>query len=96
VKIDIDLLKKLEKLSHLNVAPEKQEEIVSQLSDILEYVENLSQLDTSTIDSYFSTIEGGTLLRDDIEKTRTEVSQSILKNAPLQEDDFFIVPAIIE
>jgi len=96
VKIDRELLAKLEKLSHLYIVDEKKDEVVSQLSDILEYVENLSELDTSKLDSYFSTIEGGTPLREDIAIDSTEISQSILKNAPKAEDDFFIVPAIIE
>jgi len=96
MKIDLDLLKKLEKLSNLRVDDSKQEEIVSQLSEIVEYVENLSELDTSNIDSYFSTIDGGTPLRGDVANCNTEISESILSNAPMHEDNFFVVPAIIE
>ncbi len=96
MKIDNDLLSKLEKLSHLYIADEKRDEIVSQLSDILAYVENLSELDTSSLDSYFSTLDGGTPLREDKPVSSKEISQKILKNAPEVEDNFFIVPAIIE
>jgi aspartyl-tRNA(Asn)/glutamyl-tRNA(Gln) amidotransferase subunit C len=96
VKIDNELLKKLEKLSHLNIADEKREEIVSELSDILEYVESLSELDTSNIDSYFSTLDGGTPLREDVTNCNQEINKDIINNAPLSEDNFFIVPAIIE
>ncbi len=96
MKIDNELLKKLEKLSHLNVADEKREEIVSELSDILEYVESLSELDTSNIDSYFSTLDGGTPLREDVANCNKEINKDIINNAPLSEDNFFIVPAIIE
>jgi aspartyl-tRNA(Asn)/glutamyl-tRNA(Gln) amidotransferase subunit C len=96
VKLDNKLLEKLENLSHLNISDSKREEIISQLSDILEYVENLSELDTSNIDSYFSTLEGGTPLREDEPYCNKQINESILKNAPLSEDNFFIVPAIIE
>jgi len=96
VKINDDLLKNLEKLSALKVSDNKREEIISQLSDILAYVENLSELDTSNVDSYFSTIEGGTPLREDVVVSSKEISEQILKNAPQTEDNFFIVPAIIE
>jgi len=96
VKINDDLLKNLEKLSALKVSDDKREEIISQLSDILAYVENLSELDTSNVDSYFSTIEGGTPLREDVVISSKEISEQILKNAPQAEDNFFIVPAIIE
>jgi len=96
VKIDLELLTKLEKLSNLNIKDEKKEEIISQLSDILEYVDNLAELDTSNIDSYFSTLDGGTPLREDTPKSNSEVAKEIIKNAPNAKDNFFIVPAIIE
>ena len=96
MKIDLELLAKLEKLSYLNIADEKREKVVSQLSKILEYVENLNELDTNGLESYFSTLTGGTPLREDQPVNSREISQSILENAPQAEDDFFIVPAIIE
>ena len=96
MKIDNDLLKNLEKLSALKVSDDKREEIISQLSDILAYVENLSELDTDNIDSYFSTIEGGTPLREDFVNSSRDISNEILAHAPRAEDNFFIVPAIIE
>ena len=96
MKIDLELLTKLEKLSNLNIKDEKKEEIISQLSDILEYVDNLAELDTSNIDSYFSTLDGGTPLREDTPKSSSEVAKEIIKNAPNAKDNFFIVPAIIE
>ncbi len=96
MKIDLELLTKLEKLSNLNIKDEKKEEIISQLSDILEYVDNLAELDTSNIDSYFSTLDGGTPLREDTPKSNSEVAKEIIKNAPNAKDNFFIVPAIIE
>jgi len=96
VKVDLELLSKLEKLSNLYIADDKKEEVVNQLSNILEYVDNLNELDTSSLDSYFSTLDGGTPLREDNPISSKEVVETILKNAPKVEDDFFIVPAIIE
>ena len=96
MKVDLELLTKLEKLSYLNIAEDKREQVVEQLSEILEYVENLKELDTTELESYFSTLTGGTPMRDDRPVSSKEISQSILKNAPQAEDDFFIVPAIIE
>ena len=95
MQIDETLLKKLEKLSHLRVGEEKREEIIRQLSGILEYVENLEELDTSELDSYFSTLEGGTPMRDDLPVSNPEIAKDILSRAPESRDDFFIVPAII-
>ncbi len=94
--MDINVLEKLEKLSHLRIAAEKREEVLGQLSEILAYVENLKELDTEKLDSYFSTLEGGTPLREDLPHNDPEVPRIILEHAPEARDDFFIVPAIIE
>ncbi len=93
--IDIQTLEKLEKLSHLRVDESKKDEITKQLSEILAYVDNLNELDTEDLDAYFSTLTGGTPLREDIAQTDPSVAKRILSNAPRHEDDFFIVPAII-
>ena len=96
MQIDNTVLAKLEKLSHLKIDDEKKEEIKEQLGNILTYIENLNELDTDSLNASFSTLEGGTPLREDIPREPHDISQNILKNAPQAKDDFFIVPAIIE
>ncbi len=96
MQIDRQTLAKLEKLSHLKIAEEREEMMLKHLTEILEYVENLNELDTDGIDSYFSTLEGGTPMREDIPSTDSDVSKIILEHAPQSRDDYFIVPAIIE
>jgi aspartyl-tRNA(Asn)/glutamyl-tRNA(Gln) amidotransferase subunit C len=96
VQIDQRTLEKLEKLSHLRIAEEKREEVLHQLTEILEYVENLNELDTEALDSYFSTLEGGTPMREDRPQNDPEVPRIILDHAPESRDDFFVVPAIID
>ena len=96
VQIDNTVLAKLEKLSHLHVDDSKKEEIIEQLTEIVSYVENLSELDTSSLDASFSTLKGGTPMREDIPQSDPSVPENILQHAPQSEDDFFVVPAIIE
>lgn len=94
--IDNAVLSKLEKLSHLRIDESKKDEIIEQLSGILDYVDNLNELDTSTLDASFSTLDGGTPLREDIPRDSSNIAKDILSHAPQSTDDFFIVPAIIE
>jgi len=96
VIIDNKLLEKLEKLSMLKIEDEKKEELAGQLTEILAYVENLSELNTENLEASFSTLSGGTPLREDTPHSNPEISQSILAHAPKSEDNFFIVPKIIE
>ena len=94
--IDEKILSKLEKLSHLRIDESKKDEVIKQLSEILEYVENLKELDTEHLDSFFSTLAGETPMREDIPSNDPNIAKEILEHAPQSEDDFFIVPAIIE
>lgn len=96
MQIDHTVLAKLEKLSHLRVDENKKDEIISQLSSIVSYVENLSELDTEKLDASFSTLNGGTPMREDVPKSQPSVIKSILANNKTSSDDFFVVPAIIE
>ncbi|CAA6813662.1 MAG: Aspartyl-tRNA(Asn) amidotransferase subunit C (EC @ Glutamyl-tRNA(Gln) amidotransferase subunit C (EC [uncultured Sulfurovum sp.] len=94
--IDNTVLEKLEKLSMLKIEDEKKEALAKQLTEILSYVENLSELNTEGLNASFSTLEGGTPLREDSSIKQPEIAQHIFSHAPHAENDFFIVPKIIE
>jgi len=96
VQVDIDVLQKLEKLSHLQIDDDKRDEVMQQLSNVLGYVENLNELDTTSLDTSFSTLDGGTPMREDTPREPNDIASNILSHAPNAQDDFFIVPAIIE
>ncbi|MCD6654849.1 MAG: Asp-tRNA(Asn)/Glu-tRNA(Gln) amidotransferase subunit GatC [Sulfurovum sp.] len=94
--IDSTVLNKLEKLSHLRVDERKKEEIMKQLTEILAYVDNLNELDTEMLDASFSTLEGGTPMREDSIRESDTIAKEVLSHAPQSQNDFFVVPAIIE
>jgi len=96
VQIDHSILAKLEKLSHLRIDESKKDEVISQLSEIVAYVENLGELDTDHLAASFSPLTGGTPLREDRPASDPDIPRSILDHAPRHADDFFIVPAIID
>lgn len=96
MQVDDALLTRLEKLSFLKVSDDKREEIVSQLSEIVSFVDNLSSLDTTGVDDNFAMNDSATPLREDIASCNTSVNDDIIKNAPNSADHFFVVPKIIE
>jgi len=96
MQIDDTVLAKLEKLSHLRIDESKKEEVKAQLSGILNYIDNLNELDTTSLSGSFSTLDGGTPLREDRPREKNDISENIFKHAPKSADDFFIVPAIID
>ena len=96
MQIDDTVLAKLEKLSHLRIDESRKEEVKEQLTGILDYIENLNELDTDTLSATFSTLDGGTPMRKDVPRESNEIAKDILSHAPEAKDDFFIVPAIID
>lgn len=96
MKIDDKLLTKLETLSSIKIEPGNREKIIKQLSEVVSFVENLNELDLENQDPTFTTVKGGTPLREDVPSKDEEVIKTILKNAPNSDGNFFVVPAIIE
>jgi len=96
MQVDDKLLSKLEKLSFLKVDESKREEIIGQLSEIVSFVDNLSELNTDGIDDNFSMNSNSTPTREDVASCNTSINDDIIKNAPQSADHFFIVPKIIE
>jgi len=96
MQVDDALLTKLEKLSFLKVSDDKREEIISQLSEIVSFVDNLSELNTDGVDDKFAMNDNPTFTREDSPSCDTHINDDILRNAPNNGDHFFIVPKIIE
>lgn len=94
--IDDQLLERLSKLSSLTIDESKKESLKSELSEIVNFVENLNEVNVEGISATFSTIEGGTALREDVVNGSAEISEHILKHAPKSENGSFVVPKIIE
>ena len=94
--VDDKLIAKLAKLSSLEIDNTRKETLKTELADIINFVDNLREIDVSGIEATFSTIEGGTPLREDVSNQNLELSNHILKHAPKSEDGYFIVPKIIE
>lgn len=95
MQIDENLLAKLEKLSSLKISDENREQTISQLSEIVQFVEVLNELDLSHDKAISSAVSGATPLREDIAKT-SHIIDEVLTHAPQASGHFFVVPKIIE
>ena len=93
MRINEELIKKLENLAMIEI--ENKEEMAKDLSEIVEFVELLNEIDTSNIDAAFRVIDETTPLREDIPQ-KNDVIKEVLRNAPKSKDGYFIVPKIIE
>ncbi len=83
------------KLSRLSITDSEAEKYSKQLSDILNYAEQLNKLDTAHIDPSFHAINTESPLRSD-EQISFDNRAGILKNAPEGQGSFFTVPRILD
>jgi aspartyl-tRNA(Asn)/glutamyl-tRNA(Gln) amidotransferase subunit C len=92
--IDREQVRKVANLARLELTPEEEEQFTSQLGDILDYFEQLSELDTSNVEPTARAIDVVNVTRQDTLKPFGD-REAILTNAPDREDEFFKVPRIM-
>ncbi len=90
--IDDKVLQRLETLSAIKIEDSKKDEIKAQLSEILNFVENLNSID---LPSEIPHKSAHTTIRDDV-ANNANIADLVLDNAPNAKDRFFIVPKIVE
>jgi aspartyl-tRNA(Asn)/glutamyl-tRNA(Gln) amidotransferase subunit C len=93
--LTIEEVEHIAKLARLELGREQKEQYRQQLSNILDYIAKLSQLDTASVPP---TAGGGLnrmALRPD-EPAAGLSTQALLRNAPESEDDQFKIPPVFE
>lgn len=83
------------KLARLELTEEEKEKFTVQFSNILDYFNQLSEVNTENIEPMAHAIPMVNVMREDKVKL-TYTRDEILANAPLEEDGFFKVPRITE
>ena len=92
--IDIEQVRKVANLARLELSETEQQQFTGQLNSILEYVQQLDELDTTDVPPTTRAIEVSNITRADQIQVFPE-RESILESAPDREEDFFKVPKIM-
>jgi aspartyl-tRNA(Asn)/glutamyl-tRNA(Gln) amidotransferase subunit C len=94
-KIDEAQVRKVAKLSRLELTDAEVEEFTGQLSAILEYVEKMNELDTEGVEPLAHCLAISNVLRED--RVRESLgTEAALANAPQRDGEFFKVPKILD
>ena len=93
--VDNETVKKIALLAKLRVDNEKLDDTKSEFNKILNWVEELGEVNTDNIEPLSSVKDEALTLRKDI-VTAGHISLDILKNAPEQEFGYFVVPKVVE
>lgn len=92
--IDRDQVHKVALLARLDLTPEEEEQFTTQLGSMLDYFEQLGELDVSNVQPMTRAIDVSNVTRPDNLCPYPD-RESILNCAPDQDGDFFKVPQIL-
>lgn len=93
--IDKKTIEHVALLARLELSEEEKELFVSQLGNILAYIEKLKELDTSQVEPMAYATATKNVFREDVPTPSIKLGEA-LKNAPEKALDFFKVPKVIE
>ena len=94
-KIDKAEVRKVAKLARLELSGVEVEEFASQLSAILDYVEKMNELDTTSVEPLAHCLPISNVFREDTARESLGTERT-LANAPQRDGEFFKVPKILD
>ena len=93
--INLKTIKHISKLSRISVDDEKAKKLVGDMNSIFDFIEKLNELNTDNVEPLTSVAETTLKLRVDEVKSGN-IREQVLKNSPDENEDFFVVPRVVE
>lgn len=95
MSLDKDAVMKVARLARLKITDEEAEKYGGQLSNIIQFVEQLNEVDTDNVEPLASVVDIDLRLREDA-ITDGGIQDDVLANAPETLEGFFVVPKVVE
>ena len=95
MSIDLKTIIHISKLSRISVDDKKAKKLAVDLNSIFEFIEKLNELKTDKVEPLTSIAETTLKFRPD-EVNSKNMREEVLKNSPEKNNDFFVVPRVIE
>ena len=86
MSIDLKTIKHISKLSRISVDEQKAEKLAGDLNSIFKFIEKLNELKTENVEPLTSVAE----------IKSKNIREQIIKNSPQDNEDYFVVPKVIE
>jgi aspartyl-tRNA(Asn)/glutamyl-tRNA(Gln) amidotransferase subunit C len=95
MSVDLQTVKRVARLARVAVSEEDAERMTGELNAILGFVEQLNEVDVSGVEPMTSVAVMVMRKRDDV-VTDGDKAADIVANAPATEENFFLVPKVVE
>lgn len=99
MSVDTETVRKVARLARIAEPEERLAPLADEINAILGWIEQLNEVDVDNVDAMASTVEVSLPLRDDVlasGPTGGGQAENIVANAPSSEENFFVVPKVVE
>jgi aspartyl-tRNA(Asn)/glutamyl-tRNA(Gln) amidotransferase subunit C len=93
--IDKETVEKVAHLARLELNETEKQEMIKDMSKILDFMAKLNELDTTGVEPLVYMTNDVNVLRDDVVKQQI-THQEALENAPKHDENYFLVAKVIE
>jgi aspartyl-tRNA(Asn)/glutamyl-tRNA(Gln) amidotransferase subunit C len=95
MSVDTATVRRIAHLARIAVAEDEVEHLKGELNAMLAFVEQLSEVNVDGVEPMVSVTPMAMKMRADV-VTDGGIAEDIVKNAPATEDNFFLVPKVVE
>ncbi|HEY1152352.1 MAG TPA: Asp-tRNA(Asn)/Glu-tRNA(Gln) amidotransferase subunit GatC [Pseudolabrys sp.] len=95
MSVDIATVRRIARLARIAVADEELEHLRGEINAVLSFVEQLGEVNVEGVDPMTSVMPMAMKKRQDV-VTDGEDADRVLRNAPASENNFFVVPRVVE
>ena len=95
MQVDEKTVRRIAMLARLKVTDDEVKSLEGELSGILDWVKMLDEVNTDGVEPMTS-VEAMTLRQRPDKVTDGSIGADIIRNAPMTEDNFFVVPKVVE
>lgn len=95
MQVDEATVKRIARLARIKVTPEEAKGLVGELSGILDWVEQLNEVDVTGVEPMTRVVSVKLKMREDV-VTDGGIADQVTANAPLTDDHFYVVPKVVE
>lgn len=95
MKVDQATVHHIASLARLKITKSEAKNLEKELTSILNWIEQLNEVNTDNISPMKSVVDTSMKQRND-EVASGNMPEAILKNAPKSEDNYFMVPKVVE
>ncbi|HMM14987.1 MAG TPA: Asp-tRNA(Asn)/Glu-tRNA(Gln) amidotransferase subunit GatC [Parvibaculum sp.] len=95
MSVDQNTVRKIARLARIAVREDELSALAGELNTILDWVEQLREVDTSGVEPMTSAVAMRMKMRDDVVSSG-DLQKEVTMNAPGAEDGFYVVPKVVE